>query len=253
MRSHLFTLIAFGFVGGGCPATVGAGPIIIYESAGLGSFGSRGGATISLNQFVGISFSIADAVHVTAIGGDMGTSPGGTIFGAIVPVPTAGAVPSVAPLEIESIALGNTVFSAAAGHPVTTDFRTPIAMDLATGDYALIFGSGLFGASGQGFVRNNNIPFSSSVAFTTDNAPPPPGFPAGRWNSGFFGTGWRLVVEGELRPIPEPSTLLLLGSALVALVSVARQRRREREKGSGSSSWRGSESLHDISGLARCA
>lgn len=197
MRSRLLTL-ALGLALGASPLIADGAPLIIHESADLGPSGTGGGVTISLNQFVGTSFSIAEAVRVTTIGGDMGTSPGGVIFGAIVPVPSAGAVPSVAPLEIESIALAHTVFSAAAGHPTTMDFRTPLAVDLAPGNYALIFGSGLFGANGQGFLGTNNIPFPDSVAFTTDNAPPPPGFPLGRWNSGFFGTNLRLVVEGKV-------------------------------------------------------
>ena len=102
-------------------------------------------------------------------------------------MPAPGALPGVAPLEIESIALAHTVFSAAAGHPTTIDFRTSLAVTLFPGDYALIFGSGLFGASGQGFVGTNNIPISGSVTFSTDNSPPPVGFPLGRWNGPSFG------------------------------------------------------------------
>ena len=206
------------------PIAAVAVPITIHESAGLGTSGTGGGSTISLNQFIGTSFSISDAVHVTTIGGDMGTSPGGDIFGAIVPVPAPGTVPGVAPLEIESIALANTVFSAATGHPTTVDFRTPLAVDLAPGDYALIFGSGLFGATGQGFLGTNNIPIPGSVTFSTDNAPPPQGFPLGRWNGPFFGDILRLVVEGEISPIPEPSTLLLLASGLAGLAAWRRKK-----------------------------
>jgi hypothetical protein len=158
----------------------------------------------------------------------MGTSPSGTIFGTIVPVPTPGAFPAVAPLEIESIALAHTVFSAAAGHPTTIDFRTPLAVELVPGDYALIFGSGLFGASGQGFMGTNNIPLPSSVTFTTDNAPPPQGFPLGRWNGPFIGDSLRLVVEGEIQPIPEPSTLILFSTGLVGLIGYRMRKYRHK-------------------------
>ncbi len=207
-------------------ATTWANPIIIHETGYAGTEVSRGGSSISKNQFLGTSFSIDRTTNVTAIGGWMGSRT--TIFGAIIPVPGPDVLPTVAPLELESIAIAYTTFRATVGHPEAAEFRTPLDVTLTRGAYALVFGSGLFGTSGLGYLGTNGVTAIPGVpTFSTDNSPPPPGFPSGRWNGPSYGNRVRMVVEGM--PVPEPSalTLFVLGMASLAWV---RWRRMARER-----------------------
>ncbi len=133
-------------------ALLGVGPSqadIIHESATLGRTGQQGGTTLG-EQFLGSRFTITQTVNVTLIGGHMEAT--GTLFGAIVALSGPSALPSGSPVDKNWLA--STVFSP--GTP-STDARTPLAVTLPPGDYALIFGSQQFGATGSGTMPSNDI------------------------------------------------------------------------------------------------
>lgn len=170
-----------------------AGPIpsapaeIIHESAMLGPTGISSGANLYQAQFLGARFHIDRRVDVTAVGGHLTMHlgfEGQTLFAAIVPLEGPDALPLGEPFG-EGEVIASAVFSA--GFP-SSDVRVPLSVTLDPGYYGLIFGTGLFGATGEGGMPLNNYDLpGASYLF---------------WN-GFvwFGDpfdGARFVVEGDV-------------------------------------------------------
>ena len=141
-------------------STAGAQATLIHESATLGAPGQGSGVSLSSNQFLGSRFTVSTTVQVAAIGGHL--SAFGTLFGAIISLSSPTALPSGVPFDTTTIA--STVFT---GLSPSVDFRTPLSVTLPPGDYALIFGSGQFGASGFGVMPSNDtdIPGQASYFF----------------------------------------------------------------------------------------
>jgi hypothetical protein len=171
---------------------------IIHESATMGPTGDLGGPAIS-NQFLGSRFSLTEAYTITAIGGHLNIRLG-SIWGAIVALPTASSLPTYSGVDIESHALVSALFT---DNGDSADLREAVNITLEAGDYALIFGdSGLFGTTGSGAMPTggqSNLP-GASFFFWNGSGP--------TWNDGGFSAG-RFVVEGA-PVLPEPGSLLLM-------------------------------------------
>jgi hypothetical protein len=110
-------------------------------------------------RFIGAAFTLDKSTQITGIGGQFGGYPGGTIFGAIVPLASQMSLPSFAPSDIGSNAIADVVFSL----PTVTavDYTAPLSVELSPGSYAVIFGSGAFGADGWGGLGDQNTPVGS--------------------------------------------------------------------------------------------
>lgn len=184
---------------------------ITLESARLGTTGQTGQSgepviysneSIGSSQFLGWRFQLTDPLQVTDIGGHLATRPNvgnGEIFGAIVSLSSSNAVPQVNPFQLEEEVLASTSFNP--GFP-SRDVTVPLFVKLNPGNYALIFGTGLFGASGYGFMPDfqQDLP-GSSYFFSVDTF----------WEGGGSFSGARFVVKGEsgvFTPIPEPTCTL---------------------------------------------
>jgi len=128
---------------------------LIYESATLGPTGKTGGGSLNLGQFLGSRFSITETVEVTSIGGHIGgigVSP--ELFGVIVELPGPSVLPAGSPFTGSEV-LASTVFTPPGP---SSDVSVPLSVILTPGDYAIIFGSGLFGAtSSTGFTPQNDV------------------------------------------------------------------------------------------------
>ena len=119
---------------------------VIYESATLGATGRLGGAILSDSQFLGSRFSLASSAIVTSIAGHIAGI--GTLFGAIVELCGPNALPTGSPLSgTEVVASGTFVATAPSSEQIL-----PLSVLLNPGDYAVIFGSGQFGATGVGVM-----------------------------------------------------------------------------------------------------
>jgi hypothetical protein len=170
-------------------AVVGWAPLaqadVIYESAELGPTGIIIGARVEPAQFLGARFHIDQTVQVTAVGGHltMHTGHGGQeLFAAIVGLTDPDTLPLGAPFDAGEV-LASTIFDP--GSP-SSDVRVPLSVTIAPGDYGLIFGSGLFGAAGEGGMPLNNADLpEASYFFWNGNA----------WVDDPF-SGARFVVEG---------------------------------------------------------
>ncbi len=199
-------------------ASITPAATITLESARLGTTGQTGQSgepviysneSIGTNQFLGWRFQLTDPLQVTEIGGHVGTflpnsnseldTGNGEVFGAIVSLSDSNAVPKVNPFQLEEEVLASTSFSP--GFP-SRDVTVPLFVKLNPGNYALIFGTGLFGASGYGFMPDFQQDFpGSSYFFSVDTF----------WEGGGGFRGARFVVKGEsvvFTPIPEPTCTL---------------------------------------------
>lgn len=172
--------------------------IINLESALLGATGQDSGFAIdpgagdfSVRQpsYLGWRFQLNCPVQITGVGGHLDSSGSGKIFGVIISLSSPDALPRGMPFLPEEVLASTTLNP---GSP-SSDFTTSLPVELAPGNYALIFGSGLFGADGSGLMPNNNSDLPGASYFTWGRFNP--GDPVA-WNNGGFSNA-RFVVKGE--------------------------------------------------------
>lgn len=207
----LATLVAWLAAG----ATGGAQTI--YETAALGPSGQTSGLDIrddsSVVQYVGARFQVTTPVKVYEVGGNLSAKPGvgnQEIFAALVGLADGNSFPqSGRPLDGPDVLATTTLALPAA----SADVSAPIGpVDLTPGWYALVFGSGQFGASGWGLAATDN-PSTTNPSFIFYNGAPA----SGRWAQAFDPTGIRMFVA-----VPEPT------GALAPLLTLAAMLRRRR-------------------------
>jgi hypothetical protein len=168
---------------------------------------------VGANQFVGARFHVSGTVAVDHIGAHFVRSDGGQLFGALVSLSGSPAFPAGTPGNFNPIA--ETTFSVPnkAG-----DFLTGLSATLGPGDYALVFGSGRFGATGGAALAGGDTDKGTPSTFYSSTS---------NWVNNPL-TGSRFLVTGQAqvsldgegvgdRPSdsPEPATLALAGIGLV--------------------------------------
>jgi hypothetical protein len=188
---------------------------VLYQTGNMGTPGQSGGTGVGAFQYLGTRFELPERRIATAVGGHFGTFGTGeqTLFAALVRLTSMSDFPdSLNPLNTPDV-LATTVF--AFPQPSNDVIASIGEVELTPGIYAVVFGSGQFGANGGGFAPATNVPvgIDSDFGYTSGVGP--------HWRDAGSAQD-RFVVYGE---IPEPGASVLL-IALTSLVSSARRRRR---------------------------
>jgi hypothetical protein len=161
--------------------------------------------------FIGADFSVTAPTQITSIGASFGdtalTSGTGSIFGAIVSVDPVTGLPTQPVESLASITLGDVVFTPSADGDATA----ALSLTLQPGTYGLVFGSGLFGATGVADLLAGNDTVGTPSIFENDFA---------AFSQDPSDTDVRLFVNA----VPEPASLAILSSA-GALIAGFRRRR----------------------------
>lgn len=177
---------------------------LIYESSTGNSY-QLPGFSVGDEAFLGSRFTLTQAFDVDAIGGafSINNPAGDEIFGAIIQM--QGLLPqgtATTPFNNTEV-LASVTFSASN----TGDTIVPLPITLAAGDYAVVFGSGLFGATASNAMDDDGVStvqgLDSFFYRSGDN-----------WFNGATDKT-RFLVFGEA--VPEPGSLAVLGmGALLA-------------------------------------
>jgi hypothetical protein len=195
-----------------------ASAALLYQSAATlhtGPSNSIGGVGVDPTFFSGVNFQVTTPVHVDDIGGHFGNfavAGNNQVFGAIMPVSSISSVPT--PSDLSSNVLATTLITLPAAG-TSNNASGPMSLNLSPGFYAVIFGSGKFGATSN---------FAVAATSRDDGAANTGGVTtyALRQSDGAFFTqapGARYFVDGT---VPEPGS----ATALLVLTSASIIRRR---------------------------
>jgi hypothetical protein len=181
-------------------------------------------------QILGARFHVSGTVAVDHIGAHFVKSYGGLIYGAITPLSGSPGLPSGTPDTFNPIA--TTTFSVP---NTSSDQMIALSATLGAGDYALVFGSNRFGATGAAAIGGGDTDKGQPSTFYST---------ATDWLDSPL-TGSRFVVTGQATDgtgegggnggndvpsppadAPEPVTLALAGIGLACLGGYGWRRRR---------------------------
>jgi hypothetical protein len=188
---------------------------ILFESGTLGptgipwselETGTIPGINITDSVFNGVRFELAEPVITTDIGGHFASPTSSTFFGALVQLSGQNDFPDSIDLSTPDV-LGSTVLSFPGS---SAEVLGGLSLSLDPGWYALVFGSGLFGATGSGGALGNNPDIGD------------PNYVGHQPGAGWFSltdlapnfVDYRFVVLGNVVPEPSTAILVLLASAL---------------------------------------
>lgn len=204
-------------------AATNATAATIFQSGTLGPTGIprsavTSGSNVNPFVFVGVRFHLDKAAVTWRIGGHFVRNTGAdeSFFGAIVALDDENDFPDSGNLSTPDV-LGTTLLS----FPEPSDeIFGMLTTPLPPGWYSLVFGSGLFGATGNGVALNNGMDIGE------------PAYVAWQLGSGWFNlsdlsdvvqfNNFRFVIDGAV--IPEPSTVTFAIMAVIAALIVRRTR-----------------------------
>ena len=133
--------------------TQAAGASITLASAEMGPAGQISGTPIGATKYIGWRFRVPKTMAVTEVGGHIG-GINGELFAAIVSLTALDALPQGAPFTDATVKASTTFLP-----PLpTAEFRAPLTVTLTAGTYALVIGSGKFGATGNGVASSVQQP-----------------------------------------------------------------------------------------------
>jgi hypothetical protein len=176
-----------------------AGPVGVTQSDVLS--GSVPATNINPDVFVGVRFHTSRTAITSRIGGHfVGGSDSTLFFGAIVQLTNSNDFPDSGDLSTPDV-IGRTWLSFQ--HPSREDY-VDLSVSLEPGWYALVFGSGLFGAYGSGGAVRNGVD-DGSPSYIAWQSGSPGWFDLADLADFHVFDNHRFVIEGNFTP--EPSTL----------------------------------------------
>jgi hypothetical protein len=158
-------------------------------------------------SYIAATFTLTRQSEITGIGGVFTQYSDGEIFAAIIGLPPAQT--DVTASSLSGLSLAHTVFTAPQDG---SDFTTPLSVVLGQGTYELVFGSGLWGATGDSGLATG-MDGQANLLRTTDGGL--------TWDP--LQDSMRVTVEAS--PVPLPAGLPLLVSGVAALGGLFRRRR----------------------------
>jgi hypothetical protein len=172
-----------------------------YTSASADGSNEPGAYFIDSSTYIIATIHLDSATQISALGGYFSEYSSGTIFGAIV---SASSLSS-----LSSSALAEVVFTATG-----TDQSVSLSsvLTLAAGDYDIVFGSGLFGATGTGALVTYQSTNGSPTLLRSDDS--------GLTVSELSSSDVRITVAS----VPEPASYAMLLAGLGLMAGVARRR-----------------------------
>jgi hypothetical protein len=202
-RAHCLSLALLCALAGVATPAAAQTPVLL-ESATLGATGLNWGTSITEAQFVGWRFEIDAPLRVEAIGGHLLGLPAvgnGQIFGALIRLASIDVFPAGDPFTPQET-VATVVFQPA--FP-SSELLVPLSVALEPGAYALVFGSNLFGATGNGAIPNPSdqadIPPTTIDSYIFYGIPGPGQDPIWR---GPLASQMRFLVSGT-NPPPVPA------------------------------------------------
>jgi hypothetical protein len=162
-------------------------------------------------QFLGARFALPQGAEVTSVGGEIVQYDAGSLFAAIVRLDGPTALPHGAPFTNEEL-VAEATFTAPKPSSLVD---VPMAVTLPPGEYGLVFGSGMFGASADGaMVFETTLPGVSYFDWYDSSGGTQPFWQQGTFSPGYF------VVNGT---VPEPGAVGAVG-VLIGIGAIARGR-----------------------------
>jgi hypothetical protein len=194
----------------------GSGDYPIYTDAAIGNGdGTDGGST-----FIGATFSLTGSpVSALQVGANVDAYGSGQVFAEVVSVASLSSLPNVTGSNLIAWLQSNNLGEASLSAPAAAgDASTVINFStaLASGNYALIFGSGLYGTTGEINLTSGNSTIGTPNIFTS--------LEGDSFQSYGSDTGIRIFAA----PVPLPAALPLMASGLFAGMGFLRRRRAVR-------------------------
>ena len=176
-----------------------AGDEVTLESSALGATQKFSGTSVTEGQFVGWRFQTTESLAVQQVGGHLLSIPDqpGDIFAALVRLQSIDSVPIGVPFNADEV-VATTTFRPS--FP-SDEVLVPLATTLSPGSYVLVFGTGMFGATGEAALPNfddqPDIPPTDISSFIF-------------WSRPFVGQPleWRLNLASHMRFVIEAQTII---------------------------------------------
>lgn len=187
-----------------------ASAAILLESGTLGPTGVPFSELVNGNVpsssirdvvFTGVRFELTQPVITSQIGGHFVAPANGTFFGAIVRLDDANDFPNSGDIENSSDVLGSTLLTFPT---LSNEVFGDITLNLDAGWYVLVFGSGHFGAAGDGATVRNGMDIGNPSYI--GHQPGADWFNLTALPSSF--ENHRFLITGI--SVPEPTTLFLV-------------------------------------------
>jgi hypothetical protein len=133
------------------------------------------GVPVNDTYYVGVNFEVEDTTQIERVGGNFIGHSTGQVFAAIVKLNDLNGAPNPPNLSGSDV-LGHALITLPGAGPAIADVSAPLDLTLEPGFYGLWFGSGRFGATGDGTLYSQNPDLGSWYTWTQPQPSGPRGY-----------------------------------------------------------------------------